>query len=282
MSTQSLDLVVCGAAGRMGRRIIALATEDGRFRIAGAVEAPGHAAVGNDAGEVAGIGKLGVSIEADTTVAENPDIASLKLGPETVMLDFTNAEASLAHLQAAASAKAPIVVGSTGFTAKQRVEAERLARAMPTLMAPNMSVGVNVLLSLVEDAVRRLGPGFDCEVVEVHHGRKKDAPSGTALALAEAAARAAGLDPARALRGSREGMVGERPNGEVGVFGLRGGDAAGDHTVMLLGAGERIELVHRASSRDCLATGALRAAWWLRDKPAGLYSMRDVVLGRGR
>jgi 4-hydroxy-tetrahydrodipicolinate reductase len=196
-----------------------------------------------------------------------------------VVVDFTTPEASLAHLRAAARSKVPIVVGSTGFTREQRAEADALARSMPTLLAPNMSLGVNVLLSLVEDAVRRLGPEFDCEIFEVHHGRKKDSPSGTALALAEAAARAAGLDTASALRTVRDGLVGERPKREIGVFGLRGGDAVGDHTVMLIGTGERIELVHRAASRDCLATGALRAAAWLAGRPAGLYSMRDVVLG---
>jgi 4-hydroxy-tetrahydrodipicolinate reductase len=206
------------------------------------------------------------------------DLGAL-LSPRVITVDFTTAEASLEHLRAAARAKAPIVVGSTGATAAQREEAERLAREMPTLIAPNMSVGVNVLLSLVEDAVKRLGPEFDCEIFEVHHGRKKDSPSGTGLALAEAAAKAAGLDPAKAIRPQRAGMVGERSSGEIGVFGLRGGDVVGDHTVMLLSTGERIELVHRATSRDCLATGALKAAAWLAGRPAGLYSMRDVVLG---
>jgi 4-hydroxy-tetrahydrodipicolinate reductase len=276
--SRPISIVVCGAAGRMGRRIIALAAEDARFRVAGAVEAPGNPAIGKDAGEIAGSGTLGVAIGGDLA----PAIAGAAGGAANarpVVVDFTAAEASLAHLRAAARAKAAIVVGSTGFSREQRAEADTIARSMPTLIAPNMSLGVNVLLSLVEDAVRRLGPAFDCEIFEVHHGRKKDSPSGTALALAEAAARAAGLDPAGTLRTAREGLVGERPKKEVGVFGLRGGDAVGDHTVMLIGTGERLELTHRAASRDCLATGALRAAAWIADKPAGLYSMRNVVLG---
>lgn len=273
MTTEPISLVICGAAGRMGRRIVALATDDARFRVAGAVEAPGHPAIGADVGETAGVGRLGVSI--------GQDLASVA-SPAATIIDFTAAEASIVHLRIASAAKAPIVVGSTGFTSAQRAEALKLSGAMPTLIAPNMSLGVNVLLSLVEDAVERLGPSFDCEIFEVHHGRKKDSPSGTALALAESAARAAGLDPATAIRASREGMVGERPPREIGVFGLRGGDVVGDHTVMLLGAGERLELTHRASSRDCLATGALSAAAWLRGRQAGLYSMRDVVRERSR
>ena len=254
----------------MGRRIVAMACEDPRFRIAGAIEVTGNSAVGKDAGANAGIGQLGVAIGSDLRRA-------LRSG--SVIVDFTSADASLAHLEIAAGHKNAIVVGSTGFSAQQRDKAEALARSMPTLIAPNMSLGVNVLVSLVEDAVRRLGPDFDCEIFEVHHNRKKDSPSGTALALAEAAARGAGLAAREAVLTAREGLVGERPKKEIGVFGLRGGDAAGDHTVMLLGTGERVELTHRAASRDCLVTGALRAAAWIADKPAGLYSMRDVISG---
>lgn len=140
-----------------------------------------------------------------------------------------------------------------------------------------MSVGVNALLGLVAEAVKRLGPAFDVEIVELHHNKKKDAPSGTAIALAEAAAQAASLDPAKALTLAREGLTGERRPGEIGVVALRGGDNIGEHTVMLIGTGERVELVHRASSRDCLAAGAVRAGAWLYGKPPGLYSMRDVL-----
>jgi len=264
------DIVVCGAAGRMGRRIIALAAADPRVRVVGAIEARGQAALGADAGELAGIGASGLPI--------GDDLAAIA-GPSTVIVDFTAAEASLSHLRIAAQKRAPIVIGSTGFTPEQRGEAERLAADTPTLISANMSLGVNVLLGLVEEAARRLGPAFDCEIVELHHGRKKDAPSGTALALAEAAARGKSLDPATSFRCAREGMTGERPRDEIGVVALRGGDAVGEHTVMLIGAGERVELTHRATSRDCLASGAIYAAAWLAGRRAGLYSMRDVLFG---
>jgi len=265
-----VGLVVCGAAGRMGRRIIALAAEDARVRVVGAIEARGQAAVGADAGDLAGIGTSGVRIGDDLEAVA---------GPSTVIVDFTAAEASLAHLRIAAKKHAPIVIGSTGFTPEQRVETERLAAGTATLIAANMSLGVNVLLGLVEEAARRLGPAFDCEIFELHHGRKKDAPSGTALALADAAARGKSLDPATSFRLAREGMTGERRRDEIGVVALRGGDAVGEHTVMLIGAGERVELTHRATSRDCLASGAIHAAAWLAGRRPGLYSMRDVLFG---
>jgi len=264
----TVGIVVCGAAGRMGRRIVALATEGREAHVVGAIEMDGHAEIGADAGELAGVGTLGIPVTADT--------AGL-IAPPNVTIDFSTPEGALARLRTAAANGAPIVVGATGFTRDQREETERLSASMPTLVAPNMSLGVNVLIGLVEEAVARLGSGFDCEIVELHHGRKKDAPSGTGLALAEAAARAAGLDPASDLVLAREGLVGERSDREIGVVALRGGDAAGEHTVMLLGTGERIELTHRASSRDCFANGAVRAAAWLADRPAGLYSMRDVL-----
>ena len=251
----------------MGRRILALAHEAG-LGIAGAVEFKGAPTIGQDAGELASVGNLGVSV--------SDDLAAVARG-DAVAVDFSSPEATLPNLEIAAKAGMPIVVGTTGLSAADRARAEALAASMPTLMAPNMSLGVNVLLSLVKDAVTRIGDGFDCEVVEIHHNKKKDAPSGTALALAETAARARSLDPEKALVLTREGLVGERTGDEIGVVALRGGDNVGEHTVMLVGTGERIELTHRASSRDCLASGAVKAAAWLDGKPAGLYSMRDVI-----
>ena len=266
--TQPVDIVVCGAAGRMGRRIIALAAEDARLRVVGALEARGNAAVGADAGVLAGLSASGVKV--------GDDLAPLA-SPGAVIVDFTSAESSLAHLRTAAAKRAPIVIGSTGFTAAAKAEAEKLAAGTATLIAANMSLGVNVMLALVEDAARRLGAGFDCEIVELHHGRKKDAPSGTALALGGAAARGKGLDAKQGFRIERAGMTGERPRNEIGIFALRGGDAVGDHTVFFAGTGERVELTHRATSRDCLASGALHAAVWLAGRKPGLYSMRDVL-----
>ncbi len=263
-----VGLVVLGAGGRMGRRIIALAHEGADAAVAAAIEAAGSPLLGRDAGDLAGIGPIGVAVTADYEAAATAG---------RVALDFTAAEAAVEHARIAARTGTAIVIGTTGFSPAQREEIARLAAQTPILLAANMSVGVNVLLGLVREAVRRLGPAFDVEIVEVHHDKKKDAPSGTALALATAAAEAAGVDPTQALSLARQGLTGERRSGEIGVMALRGGDNVGEHTVMLLGTGERLELVHRASSRDCLAAGAVRAGAWLAGKAPALYSMEDVL-----
>ena len=263
-----LEIIVCGAAGRMGRRIVALASRDPDVRLAGAIEAAGHPELGRDAGELAGVGTLGLALV--------PELAPVA-ARNRVCLDFTSAEASLEHLRTAAGAGMAMLVGSSGLSSEQRAEAQRLSADTATLVTANVSLGITVLTQLVEQAVAALGPGFDCEIVELHHNRKKDAPSAPALALAAAAAGAAGQDPEASLVLARQGMTGERSAGEIGVVALRGGDSAGEHTVMLAGEGERLELTHRALSRDCLAAGALRAARWLAGRPPGLYSMRDVI-----
>ena len=264
-------LIVLGAGGRMGRRIMALAEESTDVRVTGAVEIAGSHLVGKDAGELAGTAALGIAVVADFIAA----IDAADRG--AVAVDFTAPEAALEHARQAASMGTPIVIGTTGFSRGQREELEGLSARTPLLLSANMSIGVNVLLGLVGEAVRLLGPAFDIEIVEVHHNKKKDAPSGTALALAEAAARAGGLDPASDFTLARQGQVGARRKGEIGIVALRGGDNVGEHTVMLLGTGERMELTHRASSRDCLAAGAVRAGAWLHGKGPGLYSMRDVL-----
>ena len=264
-----VKLVVCGAAGRMGRLLVGLIRETEGAALAGAVEAEAHPALGRDAGEIAGGGALGVTLTADYASVAKPD---------TVTLDFTIAPAALAHLRTAAARSAAIVVGTTGFSAEESREAQALAGKTRTIIAANMSAGVNVLLKLVADAARLLGPGFDPEISEVHHRMKVDAPSGTALALGRAVAAARGLEFGRAAVLAREGLVGARRADEIGVMALRGGDAVGDHTVYFLGHGERLELTHRAQSRECLARGAVRAALWLagQTKP-GLYTMADVL-----
>jgi 4-hydroxy-tetrahydrodipicolinate reductase len=261
-----IPIVVCGAAGRMGQLLVRLAAAEPRARLAGAVEALGHPALGRDAGEVAGIGALRVVLGDVYAPAA-----------DSVTLDFTAPAAALAHLEIAAAAGAAIVVGTTGFSAAERTRAEELARMTRTVIAPNMSVGVTVLERLVAMAAHVLGSGFDVEIVEVHHRLKHDAPSGTALRLGQVAADAQGSPLAGRARFGREGQLGPRTDAEIGVLGVRGGDAVGDHTVYFLGAGERLELTHRAQSRDCLARGALRAALWVAGQPAGLYNMRDVL-----
>jgi len=262
-------LVVCGAAGRMGRLIVELIREDPGAELAAAVEADGHPALGRDAGEVAGGAPLGVAIGADYAAAAAPD---------TVTLDFTIASAALAHLKVASAKQAAIVIGTTGFSESESREAKALGEKTRTIIAANMSVGVNVLLKLVADAAKLVGPSFDAEVSEIHHRMKVDAPSGTALALARAIAAATGRDLGKTRVSARDGMTGKRRDEELGVMALRGGDVVGDHTVYFLGHGERLELTHRAQSRECLARGAVRAGIWLaKQKKPGLYSMADVL-----
>jgi 4-hydroxy-tetrahydrodipicolinate reductase len=262
------NIIVCGAAGRMGRLLVSLVQEHPETQLVGAVEAQGHPAVGKDAGEVAGIGPIGIRVTADYEAVAAPD---------NVTLDFTVAEAALEHLRTAVTREAAIAIGTTGFSAEQRREAERIAPRTRTLIAPNMSVGVNVLLKIVADVARILQEGFDPEIVEIHHRFKVDAPSGTALALGRAIASAQGKDFDRHAVLARQGITGQRTDDEIGIVALRGGDIVGDHTVIFAGFAERLELTHRAQSRECLARGALRAALWLPQQPPGLYSMKDVL-----
>lgn len=259
-------IVVCGAAGRMGRLLVQLVLAEPTAKLLGAVEAPGHALLGRDAGEVAGVAAAGV-----------PLVDRYAPPADSVTLDFTAPTAALQHLEIAAAAGAAIVVGTTGFTPAERARAGDLAARTRAVIAPNMSVGVAVLERLIEQAVPALGPSFDVEIVEIHHKLKKDAPSGTALRLGEVAAGAQGRPLAGRGVFGREGEPGARKAEELGVLAVRGGDVVGDHTVYLLGAGERLELTHRAQSRECLARGGLRAALWLADQPRGVYTMRDVL-----
>ena len=261
------NLIVAGAAGRMGRMLIQLIASDSAHRLVGAVEAKGIAAVGSDAGVPAGVGKLGVTVTDDYASIAKPD---------TVTLDFTNAVAALEHLEVASKTGAAIVIGSTGFTAEMEQRAREIAVKTRTVIAPNMSIGVNVLTKIVAEVAAIL-KDFDAEVIEIHHRTKVDAPSGTAVALGRIIAAARGQDFAANAIYGREGITGVRPAEKIAVMALRAGDAVGDHTVIFGGQGERLELIHRTQSRDSLARGALRAAAWLEQQPPGLYSMRDVL-----
>lgn len=269
-------LVIAGAGGRMGRMLTSLAARDPALRIAGAFEAPGHAGVGTDVGTLSGTGDVGVRV-ADSAASALGQASGGAGRP--VLIDFTWPEPSLANLRTAAETGAAAVVGTTGFRPEQQREIEDLARRIPLVQASNMSVGVTLLAEVVTEVARRLGDSFDIEVVEAHHRLKKDAPSGTALSLARAAA--AGRDARLEDWGvyGREGQTGERPRDQIGVLALRGGDVIGDHTVFFFGTGERVELTHRAQSREAFASGALRAARWVAGRPPGLYSMHDVLFG---
>lgn len=263
-----VKVAVAGAAGRMGRRICALTSEYEGITLAGAFEMPSHKEIGADAGELAGIGSAGVKLA--------PGINDV-LGGSDVVIDFTAPEATLANLEAVAKAGKAMVIGTTGIDKAGQAKIAELARKVPVVYAGNMSLGINLLTSIVADIARSLGADYDVEVVEAHHKMKKDSPSGTALMLAKAAADALGRDLDKDGVFERHGIIGERKKNEIGVQTIRGGDVVGEHTVMFLGMGERIEVTHRVSNRDTFARGALKAALWLSGKPAGLYNMQDVL-----
>jgi 4-hydroxy-tetrahydrodipicolinate reductase len=265
-----LGLVVCGAAGRMGSTVVRLIHEMGGIKLVGAVEWSGSPQINKDAGEVAGVGRMGVPITAQIAPL-------LKVKGPVVVIEFTAPEATLEHVQAAAQKNVPIVIGTTGLNQKQLAEIKRLSRRTRVLISPNMSLGVNLLLSLVGQVAQTLGEDYDVEIVEAHHRFKKDAPSGTALALGRAVAQALKRDLDATGVCGRKGIVGERTKKEIGLMAVRAGDVVGDHTVIFGGLGERIEFIHRAHSRDTFARGALRAAQWLVKQKKGLYSMQDVL-----
>jgi 4-hydroxy-tetrahydrodipicolinate reductase len=258
-----------GAAGRMGQRLIALAQEDSELVLAAALEAPGHPQLGRDAGEIAGLGSLGVKLRSDMP-------ADLSLD---VLIDFSTPEGALNVLPLCVAKRIPLVVATTGFTEPHREVVEEAAHETALLMAPNMSLSVNVLFQLVRQAAELLADkDFDVEIVERHHRYKKDSPSGTALQFAKIIQEAMGQTQ---LRHGREGMVGERPRHEIGLHALRVGDNVGEHTILFSTLGETLELTHRGHTRDSYARGALLAAKFLANKPAGRYTMKDV-LGLGK
>ena len=265
------NVVVTGAAGRMGREIVRLVLATPGLALHGAVERAGPA-VGQDAAALAGLPPGGVKV-VDTLERALPGAG--------VVIDFTHFEASAGHAERCAANGVPIVIGATGFTAEARARVAAAARRIPAVLSPNMSVGVNVLVKLVELAAARLGPAYDVEIVEMHHRHKVDAPSGTALRLGEAAAAAMQTTLAESAVYAREGVTGERRAGTIGFATLRGGDVVGEHTVIFAGTGERVELTHKATSRQTFAGGALRAARFAAACRAagrpGLYDMADVL-----
>ncbi len=263
-----MKLAVMGAAGRMGRELVRTVKETEGCEIAGAVERPGSPYIGKDAGEVAGIGHLGVPIVSDVL----PLFSHIE-----GVLDFTSPSASLEAAALAAQARIVHVIGTTGFTAADEARLEAAARHATIVKSGNMSLGVNLLAALVEQAAHALGDGFDIEILEMHHKHKVDAPSGTALLLGEAAANGRGIALNEVSVRSRDGHTGERRQGDIGFAALRGGSVVGDHTVIFAGAGERLEFTHRAQDRQIFARGAITAALWGHGRGPGLFSMRDVL-----
>jgi 4-hydroxy-tetrahydrodipicolinate reductase len=252
----------------MGNRIIACLADTPDLRLVAALEAPGHASLGSDAGELAGAGKVGVAVGGD---------AKAVITRDRVLIEFSVPEASLEHLRLVAQAGARAVIGTTGFTAAQRAEVTELARRAAILLSPNMSVATNVAFKLLATMAKALGDEYDIEITEIHHRFKKDAPSGTALRMAEVVATALGRELDQVAVYGRQGLPGERAKREIGILSLRSGDVVGEHTVSFGTLGERLELVHKAHNRDTYARGALRAARFIAGHPPGLYSMADVL-----
>lgn len=262
-----LKVVIAGCSGRMGHALLESVFTDPALVLHGALDRADNPQSGHDAGEQ--FGRLtGVKVTADVETA---------LQGADVLVDFTRPEASMQYLDACQKAGVSLVIGTTGFSAEQKTAIEAASKNIPIVFAPNMSVGVTLLINLVEQAAKVLKDGYDIEVVEMHHRHKVDAPSGTALRLGEAAAKGIGQDLKDCAVYAREGVTGEREAGTIGFATLRGGDVVGDHTVMFAGVGERVEITHKASSRATFAVGALRAAKFLADKKTGLYDMQDVL-----
>ncbi len=264
----AVRIAIAGASGRMGRMLIEAVLADPQARLVAAFDQPGSAAIGTDAGAALG---------RSTGVAVSGDAAAALAGGVDVLIDFTRPEGTMAHLALARRHGVKLVVGTTGFTPEQKAAIGAAAQDIGIVFAPNMSVGVNVLVKLVEAAAAALDERYDAEVYEVHHRHKVDAPSGTALALGEAVARGRGVNFAERAVLSREGHTGERRRGDIGFGTLRGGDIIGEHVVMFAGTGERIEIAHRSGSRANYAEGSLRAAHFLASHGPGLYGMADVL-----
>lgn len=259
---------IAGAAGRMGRALLTAAQGRADLAVTAALEAPGHPALGQDAGVLAGIGALGVPLTADVGAA---------LARCEVLIEFTRPEPTLAHLAVCRDQGRAMVIGTTGLDDAQRSEVAAAARAIPIVFAPNMSIGVNLTLKLLETAARVLGDSVDIEIIEAHHRHKVDAPSGTALRMGEVIAETLGRDLRQCAVYGREGQTGARARDTIGFATVRAGDIIGDHTVLFAGEGERLEITHRATSRENFAQGALRAAAWLAGRAPGLYDMGDVL-----
>ncbi len=263
-----LKTVVVGALGRMGRSIMDVVAESNAVELSGAVETSDNPYIGKDIGELAGTGKTGIRLTDDLEEA---------IKDAGCIIDFTLPEATIHNLEVACKYGKAFVTGTTGFSHHQRGILRDLGKKGRIVAAPNMSVGINLLLKVVADMAEVLGDDYDVEIVEAHHRLKKDAPSGTAIRLAEVLAHTLHRDLDSVATYGREGIIGKRKHDEIGILSVRAGDIVGDHTVLFGGDGERIEITHRAHSRVTFARGAVRAALWLVEQPNGLYDMQDVL-----
>ena len=269
MAAKNLNVIVCGVGGRMGSAVVRVIQKTAGVKLVAGIDKPASSRLGKDVGEIAAAaGHLGVAVS---------DRIEPHLQPNSVIIDFTEPGASLSYLHAAAKKPTPIVIATTGFNPQQLSEIRRLSRRAPTLLSANTSLGINVLIVLLAKAAKMLGKDYDVEIIEAHHRFKKDAPSGTALALGGSVAGALNRDLDDVGIHGRKGTVGERSKKEIALLSVRAGDIVGEHTVIFGGIGERLEFIHRAHSRDTFAHGAVRAAQWLARQKPGLYGMKDVL-----
>jgi 4-hydroxy-tetrahydrodipicolinate reductase len=258
-------IAIVGAGGRMGQRLVALAQEDPELQVVAAVEGPKSPALGRDAGELAGVGPIGVPVVSEIPLSARPEC----------VIDFSSPAGTMAAVKTCVDRKFPLVVATTGHEPEQKAEIEHAAHQTAILFSPNMSLVVNLLFRLTQFTSEKLaGKGFDVEIIERHHRLKKDSPSGTAIQFARLVQQEMGQ---LHLRHGREGLLGERPLGEIGLHAVRAGDNVGEHTIIFSAPGETLELVHKGTSRDSYARGALQAAKFLAGKPAGRYTMNDVL-----
>lgn len=264
----AIKIGVCGAAGRMGKTILEVCNEIDNIKVAAAIEYKGSSMIGIDAGEQAGIGRIGVAITDDIAkVADQFD----------VLIDFTIASSLTENIEKCHAAGKRMVIGTTGLDDEQKELINKVAEDIAIVFAPNMSIGVNLCLKLLEMAAQVIGEESDIEIIEAHHRHKKDAPSGTALRMGEVIADTLGRNLKECAVYGREGVTGERDKNTIGFETIRAGDIVGEHTVMFASAGERVEITHKATSRKTFASGAVRAAQWLADKDEGLFDMQDVL-----
>lgn len=273
-----IKVAVCGACGKMGQRIVRTANEQEDMKIVGAIDKPETPEEGKDIGEVAGIENLGVEIVGADKIGEE-----LEKSEPDVLVDFTIAEAAVENVKAACEASVPIVVGTTGFSDEQREEMKKAIEDanISAIIAPNMSLGVNTFFKLIKDVAAKL-EDYDMELIESHHNQKIDAPSGTALTAAQIAAEASGKDFENVAKfGRSKGKHGERPEGEIGIHAIRAGDIAGEHKFIFAGPSERLELVHKAQSRQAFASGVMKAIRFITEKgdPGTILDMQDVLFG---
>jgi len=263
-----INVIVCGGCGKMGSTVAQLVRQNENMKLAGIIESPSHPDIGKDWGTTVGLGKTGIIIKdnLEEVIQETDQV-----------LEFTNPKASLQHLEIISKYKKAMIIGTTGFSNEEIAKMKSASQNAPILFSPNMSLGVNLLYKLAAETAAALGDDYDIEIVEAHHRFKKDSPSGTAKKLAQEIAKAKGINLDEVAIYGREGIIGERGRGEIGIHSIRGGDITGEHTVMFTALGERLELTHKAHSRDTFAYGTIQAIKFMKGKPPSFYEMKDVL-----